>query len=299
MKILSAILLLALTRAEIVARMKAPVINQADGFIQVIAMCDEARRQEYQLPMASFAADTVKTLYRAQKLREIHFDKPALILNIGDVVTNENSAVTTVETNADRVVTRIRVANPATVEIEALRLEIVRAFSRSILTNEISVLEARELYRVSDPKERIADDRAQLERWLKGERGDDEECLKLMRKVIEPGVSSKRDILTFASRLFLYPRLFDEKFLGRYEALSFRDAIKVAKVDPRVRFIAFFKADEMLIFGAGRSNELRDASELYAAFLKELARPDAEDDTLKDLLELADAQLATALEKAQ
>ena len=115
---------------------------------------------------------------------------------------------------------------------------------------------------------------------------------------MEPGRASRRDVLTFASRLFLYPRSFDEKFAGRYDVLSFRDAVKFAKADPRVRFIALFKADEMPIFGGGRGEELAAAADRYAAFLRELAKGERDEEALLKMLDEADAALSVALEKA-
>ena len=49
----AALLLLALTRAEIVQRMRAPVITQSEGLVRVYADCPEDVRREFQkLPFA-------------------------------------------------------------------------------------------------------------------------------------------------------------------------------------------------------------------------------------------------------
>ena len=42
------IALLALTRAEIIERMRAPVVTQADGMVQVFADCPEDMRRELE-----------------------------------------------------------------------------------------------------------------------------------------------------------------------------------------------------------------------------------------------------------
>ena len=122
--------------------------------------------------------------------------------------------------------------------------------------------------------------------------------IKAMRRVIEPGRASRRDVLTFASRLFLYPRTYDEKFAGVYDCLSFRDAVKFAKIDPRVRFIAHFKANEMPIFGGGRGDQMSAAAALYSSFLRELAKGELDAENLYEMLDKADAALSVALEGA-
>ena len=53
---------MALTRAEILERFRAPVVTQADGLVKVYADCPDDMRREYQGPIGSFAAETVKTL---------------------------------------------------------------------------------------------------------------------------------------------------------------------------------------------------------------------------------------------
>ena len=109
-----AIALLALTRAEIVQRMRAPVITQADGMVRVYASCAEDVRREYQHPVASFAAETVKTLYGGLSVPRRRFASPAIIIHIGDVRTNDTTVAAKVATNGAEVVTRIYLRNPAT-----------------------------------------------------------------------------------------------------------------------------------------------------------------------------------------
>ena len=301
---LCALLLLALTRAEIVQRMRAPVMTRAEGFVSVYADCAEDVRREFQYPVASFAADTAVTMYMGMSMKPKRFASPGVIVHIGDVRTNDTRVVSKVSRSSGQVVTRIYIKNPATADFDRFRAEVVKAFMRSVKGVEVSDTEAVAIYRRSDPRMRIADSRERLERWLSGKpalyggREDDEEMLRMMRKIIEPGRASRRDVLTFASRLFLYPRTFDEKFAGKYDALSFRDAVKFAKIDPRVRFMALFKVNELPVFGGGRGVEMSRASELYAAFLRELGAGRRGEDELFRMLDAADAALCAALDKA-
>jgi len=301
---LAALLLFALTRAEIVQRMRAPVITQAEGLVRVYADCPEDVRREFQHPIASFAAETAAAMYRGFSMKPLRFTSPGVIVHIGDVRTNDTRVLSKVSKSEGQTVTRIYVKNPATADIVRFRMELVKAFMRSVKGEEVSDADAVVAYRRTDPRMRIADDRERLERWLAGAPGfdgkpeKDEDMITMMRKVLEPGRASRRDVLTFASRLFLYPRSFDEKFAGRYDVLSFRDAVKFAKADPRVRFIALFKADEMPIFGGGRGEELAAAADRYAAFLRELAKGERSEEAMLKMLDDADAALSAALEKA-
>ena len=62
--LLAGLVLMALTRAEIIERFRSPVVTQADGLVKVYADCPEDMRREFQSPIARFAADTVQTLYQ-------------------------------------------------------------------------------------------------------------------------------------------------------------------------------------------------------------------------------------------
>ena len=302
---LAALLLLALTRAEIVQRMRAPVITQSEGLVRVYADCPEDVRREFQHPVARFAADTAAAMYRSLSMKPVRFTSPGVIVHIGDVRTNDTRVVAKVSKADGRAVTRIYLRNPATADLALFRTEMVKAFMRCVKGKEVSDAEAVAAYRRTDPALRIADDRERLERWLAGEPGldgkreNDEDMIAMMRRVLEPGHASRRDVLTFASRLFLYPRSFDEKFAGGYDVLSFRDAVKFAKVDPRVRFLALFKANEMPVFGGGRGDELMAAAELYSVFLRELAKGERTEEDLLRMLDAADAALSRALETAR
>ena len=123
---------MALTRAEILERFRAPVVTQADGLVKVYADCPEDMRREYQGPIGSFAAETVKTLYQGLAKKPVRFENPGIVIHIGDVRTNDTTVTSAVSTNQDRVVSRIRVTAPGYADLYRLRLEIVHAFFRSV-----------------------------------------------------------------------------------------------------------------------------------------------------------------------
>ncbi|MBR2938549.1 MAG: hypothetical protein IKC15_01665, partial [Kiritimatiellae bacterium] len=271
--LLSVIALLALTRAELVARMKAPVLTMAEGLVKVYADCPEDMRRDYQMPVARFAADVCETLYRGAGERPRRFADPGIVIHIGSVRTNLTEVTARVETNAERVVTRIYAKSPGYADQARLRLELTKAFGRAVLGRELSDRDAVEALVAADPKVRVRERRRELEEWLRGEGGhDDEEALALMRKVLEPGVASERDVLVFASRLQLYPETFDRPFVGGRTSLSFREAIDAAGKDPRVRLAAYLKSNELAVFGGGRGEGLARAAESYTLFLRELVR---------------------------
>ena len=291
--------LLALTRAEIIERFKAPVVTQADGLVKVFADCPEDMRREFQTPVAGFAAETAKTLYQGLAKKPLRFRQPGIVIHVGDVRTNLADVVSRVSTNDSRAVTRIWLKAPGSADLYRFRLELIKAFYRSVEGKELSDDEAVAAYRHADPALRVADERMKLEDWLAG-RGtqDDEEGLRLMRKIFQPGRSSPRDILIFASRLFLYPPQRDIPFLGRFDCLSFRAAVKFARNDPLTRLVAFRKSSDLPVFGGGRSPELAEAADAYRLFLMEFARAEKSEAELLDLLEAADAKLSVAYERA-
>ena len=304
MALLASILVLALTRAEIIDRMKAPVITQCDGLVQVYGDCPQDMRREYQMPIASFAAETVKSLAGGLGIKLQRRERADILIHVGDVRTNLTAVVAKASTNGTRVVSRIYVPSPGYADLHRLRLEIVRAFSRSVRGEELDDDGAVALYRKADPRLRVADERDRMELWLAGKLPsrtpeEDEENLKRLRKVIEPGVASRTDVRLFASRLFLYPAVFEAPFCGRFDCLSFRDAVKYAKADPRIRLVAYAKSGPLVAFGGGRSESLALASRLYFAFLVELAKGEKDESELLDLLDAADVKLNVAWEEAQ
>ena len=294
MPLVAAIFLFALTRAEIIERMRAPVVTQAEGLVQVFASCPEDMRREYQMPIASFASETVNRLYQSLAMRPQRFGKAPIIIHVGSVRTNLAEVVSSVSGGR----TRIYVKSPGYADIERLRVEIVKAFFRAVKGEEIDDAAAVRAFRRAHPQLRIADDRAELERWLRGEGGDDERSLALMRKILKPGEATSRDVLIFASRLFLYPATFDRKFCGKYDCISFKEAITLAEKDPGVLLVARRKADEVVVFGGGRGEALSAASAAYREFLLALVRRENED-RLKELLDAADVKLNVAFEDAK
>lgn len=304
MSLLASILVLALTRAEIIDRMKAPVITQCDGLVQVYGDCPEDMRREYQMPIASFAAETAKSLAGGLGIKLQRREHADILIHVGDVRTNLTTVVAKASTNGTRVVSRIYVPSPGYADLFRLRLEIVKAFSRSVRGEELDDDGAVALYRKADPRLRVADERDRMELWLAGKLPsrtpeEDEENLKRLRKVIEPGVASRTDVRLFASRLFLYPAVFEAPFCGRFGCLSFRDAVKYAKADPRIRLVAYAKSGPLVAFGGGRSESLAAASRLYFVFLVELAKGGKSESELLDLLDAADVKLNVAWEEAQ
>lgn len=302
MKIFAAILLLALTRAEILQRMRAPVVRQAEGLVKVYANCPEDMRREYQQPVARFAADIVEALYSSLAMKPVRFNDSLVNLYVGDIRTNDTAVVSRVRGTRAGKRTDIYIFSPGYVDLGQLRLEIVKAFFRAVKNEELDDVRAKRAYRKADPGARVAYERESLERWLAGEppidgdeRGD-EEYLALLRKVLEPGRASGRDVLVFASRLFLYPAAFDEPFLGRFYCVSFRDAVKLAKDDPSLRSAALAKSAEMIVFGGGRGEKMALASRMYWRFLLELAAFGKSAEELYALLDEADAKLCEVLE---
>lgn len=291
-------LALAISRAEIVERFKAPAVTQADGLVKVYANCPEDMRREFQAPVARFAAETAAALYGALAIKPVHCDRPGIVLRLGDVRTNVAEVVARAVTNEGAVVTYISLPAPGFADLYRLKLELAKAFYRRIKGEELSDEQAIRVCRQADPRLRVEDARAELEDWLAG-RGqiDDEDGIRLLRKVFEPGVASPRDVLIFASHLYFYPPQRDVRLLGRFESLSFREALKFGRIDKLLRALAYVKAREVTILGGGRGAELTAAAEAYRVFLLAFARA-ADAEALADLLEDAEVKLNVAFEKA-
>jgi hypothetical protein len=294
-----AVAMLALSRAEIVERMKAPVVTHADGMVQVFANCPEDMRREFQSPVARFAAETVRTLRTGLAIKAERYRSPGIVVHIGDVRTNVSEVVATAVTNDTRVFTRIKVRAPAFADLQKFRLEVVKAFFRCERAQELTDEEARRAYRSADPELRIEDERLALEDWFCRGKGSDEEGFRLMRKILKPGFASRRDVLLFASRLFLYPPQYDIRFAGGVDVVSFRDAVELSRRDPCVRLVAAARANTLPVFGGGRGPRLSEAAEMYRLFLLELAKGEKTDEQLLDILDEADIQLNIAYEKSE
>ena len=298
MGMLATVLLLALSRAELVERFKAPVLTQAEGLVKVYANCAVDVRREYQAPVARFAGETVAALARAANRPLARVAEPGIVLHLGDVRTNRSDVIVRVATNGEHVVTRLFLPNPACADLDVLRTEIVRGYCRAVAKTEVSPEAAREAYRQTDPDYRLSVERRRLADWLDRADGSDAEGFRLLYRVFRPGRLSRIEARVFASRLRLYPRTFDRPFLGRFDVLPFREAIACAKADPHVRLAALDKANELPVFGGGRGEGLQAAATAYRAFLLELARGEKSEDALKDLLEAADTKLNVAYETA-
>ena len=298
--LLTTVLLLALTRAEILERFRAPVITKADGLVQVYANCPEDMRKEFQAPIARFAADTVQTLYQGLSKKPVRFPRAEIIIHVGDVRTNLTEVTSQVSTNGTRVISRIRVKAPGYADLYRLRMELIKAFYRSVEKREITEADAIAAFRYAVPELRVYDERMKLEDWLAGRGTDDgEEGLRLMRKVFKPGQASRREVLIFASRLFLYPTHYALPLLGKYDKLTFAEAIQLGRTDDIVRLVAYAKAFSLPVMGCGRSPELTVASNAYQVFLVEFAKGEKNEEELKSLLDAADEKLNVAFEKAE
>lgn len=300
MLLLAALLAATLSRAERIERFKAPVLTQAEGLVKVYATnCPSDLRREFQSPIARLAGDTVTTLARARGRRLDRSLAPALVIHLGDVRTNLSAVVARVSTNDARVLTRVFVPSPAFADVDALRAEVARAYFRAVERRELSPDAAAEAFRMTDPDYRVAASRRKLADWLDHAKGPDDEGLRLLYLVMRPGQLSRIEARVFASRLFLYPSTQDRRFLGRFESLDFRSAVKAARLDPFVRLAALDKANLIPAFGGGRGAELHAAAAAYRVFLLELAGGKRSDDELYNLLEVADALLNVAYEKAK
>jgi len=297
--LLLAVALLALTRAEILERMRAPVITQAEGMVQVYADCPEDMRREYQSPVARFAAETVQTLRRGLSIRAERRRSPGIVIHVGDVRTNVNEIVAKAVTNDTRVFTRIKVRAPAYADLNRFRIEVVKAFFRCERAQELTDAEAVQAYRSADPVLRIEDERLALEDWFCRGKGSAEEGFRLMRKILKPGFASRRDVLFFASRLFLYPPQHDLRFADGSDVVSFRDAVPLSRRDPCIRLIAAVRANSLPVFGGGRGPRLAEAAEAYRIFLLELAKGEKTNEQLLEILDEADVRLNIAYEKSE
>lgn len=293
--LLAVIALFALTRAEIIARMKAPVLTMSQGLVRVYAYCPEDMRRSYQMPLARFACDLSTLLYRGSGVPERRFQRPGIVIHVGSERTNRLETAVRVETNGAHVTTHIYAKSPGHVDENDLRMKVAKAFFRAVHSREIDEKGVISVLRAADPRMRIEDERRRLEEWLKGQGShDDEEALALMRKVLDPGRASKRDVLVFASRLHLYPETFDRPFVGGRDCITFEEAVSLGRIDPRVRLSAFFKSRELPVFGGGRGEALSAAAGEYSAFLLELARGVKSDEELGAMLESAGKKLREA-----
>lgn len=302
MSLIAAALVLALTRAEIIDRFNAVPVTKLDGLVRVYGNCPADMRREFQMPIASFTSGICRKLYSGGKVRQRRFAEPGIVISIGDVRTNIAEVVARQLVRADgSKFTRIYVPSPAGADLRQFRLAVVRAFYRALDGEDIDDDEALRRFREADPETRAADIEADVAAWR--ERGvysdgrTDDDYLKLMRGVHLPGVATKADVLTFASRLYLYPSFYAYPFCGKWRCCSFREAIALARKDPTVRLAAYDKMQGLAIFGAGHGDRMTAAVESYVKFLMELTALKMSDEELASLLDEADGKLKGALEQ--
>lgn len=302
MTLLVASLLLALTRAEIIERMRAAPVTKVSGLVEVIADCPSDMRKEYQTPIAGFVADVCTTLYRGRNERQKTFKEPGIVVYLGEERTNRTDVVVRTKTRSDGSrFTRIYLPAPGYADIAKLRRESVKAFLLAVHGESVDDATADKVMRDADPVLRAADAYAELDRWLKGESvsEDDEHYIRLSRAVLRPGVATTSDVLRFASRLRIYPEIYSAPFCGRYASCTFKEAIDLSREDLRIRFLAYAKSPEVVLYGGGRGESLADAAVAYSEFLRELAAYRKTPEELRQLLETAEEKLNVALEEAR
>ena len=300
--LIATILLAALTKAEIIDRFRAAPVTQLDGLVQVYGDCPADMRRDFQLPVASFTSVICRKLYAAENRKQLKFADPGIIVRIGDVRTNLTDVIARPATRPGGIkFTRIYLPSPSGADLGKFRHEVVRAFYRAVDGVDLDDASVTKKLREADPVTRVEDIQAEVAAWR--ERGEyaadktDEDYLKLLRGVHLPGAATKDDVMTFASRLFLYPELYAMPFCGKYAACSFRDAVLLAKEDPLVRLAAYQKIQPLMLFGTGHGDKMNEAVEAYAKFLTELARFKLSSEELLKLLDDADAKLKGVLEE--
>lgn len=294
MTFLASILFFALTRAEMIDRLTASPTILCDGLIKVVPDCPGDMRKEFQHPIGRFANDTMEFLYQGRAVARKRFNAPGIIIYIGDERTNNTSVVTKIKEGA----TRIYLPAPGYADLDKFKLELIKGFAYAVENETLDEEGAIKYYRYADPELRVLDEREELEKWLKAEGTlDAEEGLKLLRKVMVPGKASARDLKTFASRLYLYPRNYGAPFLGKYTSLSFSDAIMYARKDPLVRLAAYQKSIEIVIYGGGKGEKLQAAAESYSKFLRAFASGETSRNQLIKLLSEANTLLHLAREE--
>lgn len=296
MTILASILLFALSRAELIDRLSVRPVTQVDGLVKILSDCPQDMRREFQTPILRFASDTMDHLYNGLAEPRKRFETPGIVIYIGDGRTNNTEVVTKV----DGSVTKLYLPAPGFTDINKLKIELTKAFALSVRGEVLDDGGAVKLYRRADPYLRVVDDRESIEKWMKGEEKlETEEGLNLMRRILEPGRASPRDVKTFASHLYLYPLYYSAPFAGRYHNVSFKEAIDLAKIDPAVRFAALEKSYVVMVYGGGKGDKLSEAAEAYSLFLRELAAGKLKRNGLIRLLGRAEIALHEAAEEAR
>lgn len=292
------ILAAAISRADLIERFRAPSAIKCDGLVEVSGMCAADVRREFQLPVAANAAQTCRGLYEGLGIKPRKFAASGILVFLGDSSETNSAVVASRAARPDGTrYTRITLPSPAHANLGAFRREVVRGFLFSVNGEEADDARVEEIMRLADPELRLDDEYEDLRAWReRGEyrRGrDDEEYLKLFRRVKSPGRARMDDVLAFSSRLMLYPQQYAVPFCGRYWACSFREAIDMAAVDPAVRYAAFVKSSELAVFGAGHGDEFTGMVNAYCDFLRALAAYDGKGgkEALVSALDAADGKL--------
>jgi len=289
----------ALTREEIIERFRASPVVQVEGLVQVIPDCSAEMRRKYQLLVAGRAAGACRALYASEMKKPQRFAEPGIVIHIGDSTNRITNVVVRVQERGDGTrYTRIGLPAPGHSDQRALAVAIAQAYFLSVHGKTVDGDQAWRALMSSDPELRVAEACGKLADWSQrgvyAEGMDDEDYLKLSRKVLMPGRLTKHELSNFASRLCLYPLLYDAPFAGKYTSIDFETAVKLRKKDLTVRFAAFVKAKQVLIFGAGRGEDLQAAAEAYSEFLTELGRDEKTDGELLALLDTANGKLLCA-----
>ena len=124
------------------------------------------------------------------------------------------------------------------------------------------------------------------------DRASDERLARLSRAVLSPGRASEWDLKVFASRLLLYPPVFDKSGSKSY---TFREAMPLAAESQAIRDAAWQKAREIPFCAIGRGEALSEAAMTYRTFLVAMAQGKSAEE-LEPLLKAAEDKMNAILE---
>lgn len=292
----ASVLMLALTRAELIERMRTPPVTVVQGMVSVYADCGAERRNKYQKPVATFAGDICRELYAGCRIGERRFAECAIEIHLGDDTSGATNVIAAIRERADGTRRmKILMPSPEHADMKALETAIVRGFALAVRNEELDDEGARKFLRTIDPVARAEDELAALDAWrdegrFDGEM-DDEAYLKNMRTVHVPGRILAPELRTFASRLYLYSGYERESLAGHGNMLSFREAAALRDSDPRIRLAAYRKITELMVFGGGHGDAMDAVVAAYCAFLNELAAGQDDSELLGKMLDAAEKQL--------
>lgn len=294
-----ALVLAVLSRADLVERFRAAPVLKCDGLVEVSGMCPVEIRREFQLPVAGKAASICKKLYDVLKIKQRKFSRPSIVIFLGSQYSTNTLVKSSFQKRSDGTkYTAISLPSPAYADMAAFEREITRGFLASLDKNATDE-EVEKVLRLADPEKRLDDEYAEIAAWReKGIYKDgktDEDYLKLMRRVKNPGFAREEEVLDFSSRLLLYPPQFAMPFCEKYQALTFGEAINLAEFDVKIRYAAWAKSSELLVFGAGRGEKFTDMVKSYGEFLRALASYTISKKELAIMLEKAESKLHEVL----